>query len=172
MLNRIRKTNSIPQGSGETAGFVVKTSNNRPVFDLGSSADASATSGVAEKRYIPGNTYVSKTANFSVTAKDAGKTFGANSAAQQIASLPASNADSIGMEVTFVLEALPTAGVGFSVSPTATNQIIGNGFVGANDKDAIFSAASDRIGDALTLVADGNGKWIIKSVVGTVAREA
>lgn len=173
MLNRLRKTDSVPQGSGETAGFVVKSSSNRPVFDLGASVDPSSTSGVANKRYIAGETAILKTANFSVGKHDSGKLFIFNDGTGSlVASLPESDADTIGMEVSFGVGALAGGGAGHAVSPTATDQIVGNGFTAANDKDAIFSAASDRVGDVLTLKADGNGKWWIKSVVGTVAREA
>jgi hypothetical protein len=41
----------------------------------------------------------------------------------------------------------------------------------ADDKDAINTAATDRVGDSLTLVGDGVDGWYVVGVTGTWARE-
>jgi len=61
---------------------------------------------------------------------------------------------------------------GLSVSPAAADQIIGNGFTPADDKDAINTQATEVIGDSVTLVGDGASGWYVVNVGGTWAREA
>lgn len=108
-----------------------------------------------------------KAADYTVTAADNGKTF-ITSAADVVFTLPAT-AD--GLSYTFVT-GVASAGTGTSVSPVAADQIKGNGFTAADDKDAINSGASDAVGDALTVIGDGADGWIITNVIGTWAREA
>ncbi len=72
----------------------------------------------------------------------------------------------------FAVQGLAGGGAGHSVSPAAADKIMGNGFTAADDKDAICSAATDRLGDYLEVEGDGNDGWIITGVIGTWAREA
>lgn len=62
--------------------------------------------------------------------------------------------------------------VGVTVSPNASDQIIGNGFTAADDKDAINTKATARPGDKLVLVGDGVDGWFVQEVKGTWVREA
>lgn len=57
-----------------------------------------------------------------------------------------------------------------NVSPASADQIAGNGFTAADDKDAINT--NGRAGDSLSLVADGVNGYFIQSVSGTWTREA
>lgn len=82
--------------------------------------------------------------------------------------LPATEA---GLVYVIVVGATSTS-TGLSVSPAAADQIIGNGFTPADDKDAINTQATEVIGDSVTLVGDGASGWYVVNVGGTWAREA
>lgn len=112
--------------------------------------------------------YVSKVASYPVTTGDSGVVFEAG-AADLVFTLPATAA---GLHYTFVLAAAGlSAGTGLSISPNAADQIIGNGFTPADDKDAICAGSGDRAGDMIELVGDGNLGWYITGVIGTWTRE-
>ena len=142
--------------TGEHAGIGVKASDNL----LYVNADGTA-------RPIPTANVEAKTASFTATAAQSGTTFVADSTTSVIVTLPAT---AKGLRYTLVVGQLTTV-TGHSFSPAAADKIMGNGFTAADDKDAICTAASDRIGDAITLVGDGVDGWYITSVVGTWARE-
>jgi len=57
-----------------------------------------------------------------------------------------------------------------NVSPAAADQIVGNGFTAADNKDAINTLG--RAGDEITLIGNGSGGWNVASVTGTWTREA
>lgn len=108
-------------------------------------------------------------ANKTLTASDSGKLFKVT-AADLVITLPATAA---GLRFAFVLAAAGlSAGTGLSISPQATDKIMGNGFTSLDDKDAILAGASDREGDMLEVVADGADGWYITRVVGTWTRQA
>lgn len=140
------------------------------VFDRNKNAATKLTNGAGtvETRYFPASGVEAVTASKSLTYSDHGKTFVADSTTSVVLTLPATRA---GVEFTLVVGQLTTSG-GHAFSPNASDAIMGNGFTVEDDKDAIISAATDRVGDAITVVGDGNAGWYIKSVVGTVAREA
>lgn len=123
--------------------------------------------GTVEERFAPLGGIEKVTASKTITLSDHGKTFLADSTTSVVLTLPSTVA---GIEFTLIVEQL-TAGTGHAFSPAAADQIIGNGFTPADDKDAICSGATDRLGDALTIVGDGELGWYIKSVTGTWARE-
>jgi len=110
--------------------------------------------------------FISKVANYTVTANDAGSTFVAG-AADLVFTLPAPSA---GLRYRFICGTL-SATTGLSVSPGAADKIIGNGFTAVDDKDAINTAATDRLGDMLEVESDGSD-WYITGVIGTWARQA
>lgn len=108
-----------------------------------------------------------KADDYTVTAADSGKTLVMNGDDKTF-TLPAT-VD--GLTYTFVVGATSTS-VGLSVSPNADDQLIGNGFTALDDKDAINTQATERVGDAITVVGDGSAGWYITNVEGTWAREA
>ncbi len=114
-------------------------------------------------------TVETKTASFTLTAADSGKIFLIDGSASVVATLPSTAA---GLEYTLIVKQLPGSGAGTAFSPAAADKIIGNGFTATDDKDAINSAASDALGDWITLVGDGVDGWYISSIKGTWAREA
>ena len=59
-----------------------------------------------------------------------------------------------------------------TISPNASDQIAGNAFTAADDKDALNTKATARVGDEMTLVGDGTNGWIVSRVKGTWARQA
>lgn len=165
MINRVRRSDYIPQGTGETAGLVVEDRSGRLVLDLGA-ADG--------RRYIDAAGYAEFDANFSVSNQDSGKTFVFNDGtASLVATLPKAAAENKGAKYTFVVNALAGAGAGHAVSPNVADTI---SFPGATpptaDKDVICSAATDRLGDSIVLQSDGVSNWFVLAHVGTWAREA
>ena len=59
-----------------------------------------------------------------------------------------------------------------AVSPNASDLIAGNGFTAADNKDALNTKATARVGDEVSIVGNGTTGWNITSVKGTWAREA
>lgn len=59
-----------------------------------------------------------------------------------------------------------------SVSPQAGDQLIGNGFTAADDKDAINTKATSNVGDEITVIGNGGTGYVISAVRGTWDREA
>ncbi len=107
------------------------------------------------------------TASATLTGADDGKTIIADSTTSVVMTLPAT---ALGMKFTLVVGQLTTSG-GHAFSPNASDKIMGNGFTAADDKDAICTADTDRVGDSITLVGDGSLGWYITAVTGTWARE-
>lgn len=104
-----------------------------------------------------------KTASYTVLATESGSIFIAN-AADLVFTLPATQA---GLVYTFVCAALST-GTGLSVSPAAADNIN----EGTDDKDLINSGATDVLGDAVTVVGDGDTGWFTTAKIGTWAAES
>lgn len=103
------------------------------------------------------------TANKTLTADDSGKEFVIN-AADVVVTLPAT---ALGLRYTFTVQTLSTT-TGFSVSPNASDSING----GTDDKDLINSAATDAVGDSVTVLGDGSVGWFTTGKIGTWAAEA
>lgn len=124
--------------------------------------------GTDETRFVPLNGVEKVTASKTLTYSDHGKTFFADSTTSVVLTLPATKA---GITFTLVVEQL-TAASGHAFSPAAADFITGNGLTAVDDKDLICSAATDRVGDTVTIVGDGEDGWFISSVIGTWAKEA
>lgn len=106
-------------------------------------------------------------ADRTLTVEDANGIF-VSGAADLVFTLPAT-VD--GLTFTFYTETL-SATTGVSISPVAADQIKGTGITAADDKDLINTAATDAVGDLVTIVGDGSAGWIITNIIGTWAREA
>lgn len=104
-----------------------------------------------------------KTANYTCTEADSGKTFIAN-AADLVFTLPSTVS---GLRYEFICAAV-SAGTGLSISPAAADAIN----EGTDNKDLINSGATDVLGDAVTVVGDGSTGWYTVSKIGTWAAEA
>lgn len=61
-------------------------------------------------------------------------------------------------------------GITVSVSPNASDKIMGNGFTSADNKDLVFT--SQPVGSFVKLVADGVNGYFVAEVAGTATREA
>ena len=59
--------------------------------------------------------------------------------------------------------------VTITVSPNASDKIMGLGFTSADDKDAINTLG--QAGDFISLVGDGANGWVVDSYNGTWARQ-
>jgi hypothetical protein len=64
------------------------------------------------------------------------------------------------------------ASVAVAVSPNASDKISGLTFTPADDKDAINTKATAKVGDFITLVSDGVDGWSVVSARGVWARQA
>lgn len=167
MTNMIRRsTQAIRGGSGGAAIWVT-----RKAADLGRIFVDRQGDGEASQEVVRTAKIVRVTgATHALTPEDDGATVIVDTTASSVAvALPATRK---GLRFTLIVGGLPTAGAGHALSPVAADKIIGNGFTAADDKDAICTAASDRVGDAITVVGDGVDGYYIESVVGTFAREA
>lgn len=107
------------------------------------------------------------TTPYTVTAAQDGTIF-YTTIADVVFNLPATQA---GLWYRFVNGAL-SAGTGLSISPAAADQLIGNGFTPADNKDAINSGATDALNDAAEVLGNGTTGWSFIVVKGTWAREA
>jgi hypothetical protein len=167
MTNMIRRvTQAVKGNAGGAAVFV-----SRKAADLGRIFIDRLGSGESTQETLRTEKIVRVTgATHELTAEDDGAIVVIDYAAgSSVISLPATRK---ALRFSFIVNGLAGGGAGHSVSPVSADKIIGNGFTAADNKDAICSAASDRIGDALTLVGDGVDGYFIESVVGTWAREA
>jgi len=84
-----------------------------------------------------------------------------------VITLPATAA---GMTLTFV-NVGDNGTVGFSVSPNASDKIMGNGYTSADNKDVINTKATAKKGDYIKLVGDGVNGWFVQDVRGVWDRE-
>jgi len=96
--------------------------------------------------------------------------------------LPAASGATNGTTFTFVFSGTP--GQGFSISPNASDKIMGsiinlsgtittasNGGAGTDNKDLILGGSS-RVGDRVTLTCDGSNGWIISDGLGNWSFES
>lgn len=110
---------------------------------------------------------VTKDAAYTVTEADNGRTFVAT-AVDLVFTLPATKN---GLEYTFYT-GLASTTTGLSISPAAADKINGLGITAADNKDLINTAATDAVGDCVTIRGDGVDGWYVVSIRGTWAREA
>lgn len=116
----------------------------------------------AMQRYVNSST--------TLTAADHGTVYFCD-AADLVMTLPPTEP---GLRYTFVLgpNGLSTT-TGLSISPNSADRIYMPGIspAAADNKDIILDDATDRVGDAITVVGDRNIGWIVESYSGTWARE-
>jgi hypothetical protein len=103
------------------------------------------------------------TASLTLTKEDTGTVIVADSTTSIVVSLPATEA---GLEYTICVKQLTTAG-GHAFSPVAADKILFGSK--ADDADFVCSAASDAVGDTVTLIGDGVDGWAVVSSKGTWA---
>jgi hypothetical protein len=107
------------------------------------------------------------TASTTLTEADNGGIVLAN-AVDLVVTLPPTR---LGYTVTIITQTA-SASTGVSISPDAADKIQGKGITAADDKDWINTAATDAVGDLVTLVGDGVDGWWVVSERGTWARQA
>ncbi len=59
-----------------------------------------------------------------------------------------------------------------TVAPNASDQIAGNAFTAADNKAALNTKATARVGDEIKLTGDGTNGWCVSEVKGVWARAA
>lgn len=159
MATRFLNKGFVPEATGNAVGFGADEDGVIRGNVSGTAGDTFA---------VPGWRIKTVTASVTATAADNGTLFIADSTTSVVVSLPAT---AKGLTFGLVVLQLTTVG-GHAFSPVAVDSIAGNGFTVADNKDAICSAASDRVGDMLVLIGDGVNGWYISTVTGTWAREA
>ena len=110
---------------------------------------------------------VTTAVDVTLTEDDSGKII-VVTGADKVVTLPATQAGLVYTIVTGIVSST----TGLSVSPAAADQIIGLGFTAADDKDAINTQATERVGDSITLVGNGSTGWLAIHASGTWARQA
>jgi hypothetical protein len=111
------------------------------------------------------------TADRTLTIADSGKTFYVR-AIDKVVTLPAAAAATLGMTVTFIItNAALSSGTGFSISPNASDFIVGTGLTQVDNKDLINTGGTDDEGDSVTLKCDGVDGWYLIEKQGTWAKE-
>lgn len=111
-----------------------------------------------------GTPIATKSANYTVTPADNGTVFLVDASTDAVMTLPST---SKGLHYTFVVTAVGGS-TGLSISPAAADSING----GTDDKDLINTAATDVIGDSVTVIADGSNGWYTTHMHGIWAAEA
>lgn len=107
------------------------------------------------------------TADKTLTIHEANKTVIA-AAVDLVITLPPTQK---GLEFHFIVDTV-SATTGLSISPAAADKFMGHNLTEADDKDLINTAATDALGDSVSIVGDGVDGWHITRIVGTWAREA
>lgn len=108
-----------------------------------------------------------KSANYTMTEGDSGYITYIDTDAVVI-TLPATV---VGYTYTFV-NAGGDGAVAITLSPNASDKIMGAGLTAADNKDLINTKATARRGDSVTLIGDGVNGWFVQRMTGTWAREA
>lgn len=124
--------------------------------------------GLAAWQHGNAQTSATVSTNKTVAAIDSGVTQIVDTDAV-VVTLPAT---AVGLTVKVRNGSSAEGAVGINISPNSADQILGNGFTAADNKDAINTKATAKPGDEMTLVADGSLGWYVQSVIGTWAREA
>lgn len=152
-MHQIRKTAvAIKGGPGGVGVFASKTDKQVHFHD-------GTTDRVADAR-VSGLT--AKTAAFTVDLPaDAGKIFELELLTGMDVVLPAVSSANKGMRVTFINALLPTSNV-YKISPASGDRI---GYL-ANDAELQNTAATDVLGDLVTLESDGVDGWIVVNKIG------
>lgn len=114
---------------------------------------------------LNGQVELEKTSAYTMTAADSGKI--TRVTGTTTITLPATV---VGMK--FKILNGNEDGVAVTISPNASDKIIGNGFTAADDKDAINTAATAKYGDFFEILGDGVDGWYVQAVKGTWARQA
>lgn len=154
MENRIRRTDLLPSGNGQSMGIAVKSSG-------ASKGRVAINRDGTNVEYLAVNgRHRALTAATTLTAADDGAflTFGAG--AGFAVTLPPTAA---GLTYTFAIAGLSTSGV-HAISPNANDKIFGPGITAADDKDLTSLAAADTIGDFVTLKGDGVDGWFVVAI--------
>ena len=112
---------------------------------------------------IPVTRIINATASFTVTPADSGAVIAADSTSSVVVQLPATQK---GLTYTLTVKQLTGTG-GHAFSPVAADKIIYASK--ADDADIVCSAASDAVGNCITIVGDGVDGWLVTSVFGTWA---
>jgi hypothetical protein len=156
--NRIARNAQGAAGySGSASGLAVDSDTDQLMLNVDGTQRPVATSNVKIL-----------TASYTALMASSGTTYVANSTTSIVVTLPATQ---VGLKYTLVLGDVTSSG-GHAFSPNANDKIIGNGFTTADDKDVVCSAATDVVGDFITLIGDGNLGWYIVGIKGTWARES
>jgi hypothetical protein len=163
-MNMIRKTLvAIKGGPGGVGIWAYKTSRSVAGGRLFIDRRGGTAEPIASDRVVKMG---ASDATYTLTAQDDGLTLIANNAAATVVvTLPDASVAGIGAKYTVVTGALPGAGAGTTVTPASGDNINAK----AADATLVNSAASDAVGDSVTLVSDGATTWFTVAKIGTWA---
>jgi hypothetical protein len=89
-----------------------------------------------------------------------------------VVNLPAVSPTTVGLTYTIRNGARKDGEILVTVRPNPSDQIIGNGFTPADNKDVVNPKSTSKAGDEITVVSNGKAGWFVSNVVGTWARQA
>ena len=150
---------SAPDAVGHANGIGFDTNDNLVVRRI--------IGGVQTTSIVPLGGGSAPATSTTATSAQSGQTFVASSTTSVVISLPTAAA---GLTYTLVVGTAAATGAGHAFSPAATDFITGNGLTAVVNKDLICTAASDRVGDTVTIVG-ATGGWFITTIIGTWAKE-
>lgn len=153
MENRIRRTNLVPKGNGQSAGVVVK-------YDGLNKGRLAINRDGTNDEYIPAGRVRILTAAATLTPADDGSLVIFPAGAGIAVTLPPT---APGLTFTFAIGGLSTSGV-HAISPAAVDKIFAPGVTAADNKDLTSSATADTIGDFVTLRGDGVDGWYVTAI--------
>lgn len=194
LIRRIRGTAAFANRDGDGLAEVAiddaglrfgQGANVRTAVDLDSTQTITGTKTLSGTTTLSGATTISGAATFSaatvglrtgievtdaatdsLTAAESGKVFICTATSgTQVFTLPATVA---GVTYTFVAA---SADGEINVSPNASDKIQGKGITAADNKDYINTAATNAVGDLITIVGDGTDGWWVLDERGTWGRE-
>lgn len=153
------------RGSGNLAAVLLTDSE---VVGIREGGNLGSVTKVQQKDILDVNEYISKSSDHTVLDSESGRFF-VTGGADVVFTLPATAA---GLWYTFMAVTLGGS-VGLSISPNASDKIIGAQISGTatDDKDVVNTAATDVVGDMVHLVGDGADGWFLTVVQGIWARE-
>jgi hypothetical protein len=154
MHNVIRWSEAGNGSAGNACAFGVDADNDVLYIDKGKTQG---------REFITSQHLRTVTASATLTAADSGAIILADSTTSIVMQLPATQA---GLTFTLVVKQV-TAASGHAFSPVAADKFIYASK--ADDADLVCSAASDVVGDMVTIVGDGVDGWVVVAKTGTWA---
>lgn len=168
MVNRIRKTDFVPAGNGQSVGNVVN-SKNEVIVDFGNGVQRA----LVQQQPLASRFISVTSGNVTLTPAQSGSTVVFDSTTSRLANLPAA-ASCPSCVFKFAWKQLTSASTGHGLNPVAADYV-GGGITGLTvvvNKDLYSAQGTDTINDRLTVESNGVNGWIVTEAFGTFSKES